>query len=135
VADALRWLHRSQSWQAQAARFLVVGVLAAGVDYGVLRLGMAAGLGAGVARVPSVAVAIVFTWWLNRNLTFRTAARPSLEEFAKYVATAFAAILINLGVYLLLLWLGLPLEVAFVAGVGTSAVFNFVRYRAILGRS
>lgn len=126
---------RSQSRVAQAARFIVVGGLAAVLDYGILNQIVHAGRSPYAARVVSIAVSLVFTWALNRSLTFATAKPPTWREFAHYCAVAMAGILLNLAIYWAALGVGLPTWAAFVLGTGLAAVFNFFRYRALLGSS
>jgi putative flippase GtrA len=119
-------------WQGQALRFAIVGVATAGLDFGVLKGLIALGVSPYLARPVSMTAALVATWLLNRRLTFRTAAAPSWSEFARYAATAVMGMAINYVLYSGALLLGLPVWLAFVIGTGVAAVFNFVRYRAIL---
>lgn len=120
------------AWVGQAVRFSVVGLLAAGVDFTVLSAGMALGAGPSLARIPAVAIALVFTWILNRRLTFRTPVPPSWSEFARYAFSGLLGIAINLAVYWAALFAGAPVWLAFVLGVGIAAVVTFLRYRAVL---
>lgn len=120
---------------AQIARFGIAGVLAAMVDYGLLQSAIAMGLGPRAARVPSIGGAMVFAWWLNRRFTFRTPVPPSWAELAAYCSTAAVGALISYGLYAGLLWAGAGLAAAFVVGTIAGAVFNFLRYRIILGRA
>lgn len=119
-------------WRGQAVRFIGVGLTTAAIDFGVLAGLGALGLSPYLARGLSIAVALVVAWWLNRSMTFRSAAPPSWREFAAYAATAAMGAAINYGLYSLCLWIGLPLWLAFVIGTGVSAVFNFLRYRVLL---
>ena len=122
-------------WAGKAARFGVVGGLAAALDYGVLSAGIALGASPYVARIASLAVTVVFTWALNRRLTFRTAAPPSWREFGHYVAVALGGIALNYALYSGLLLLGAPIWVAFVVGTGVTAVYSFWRYSRVFAAS
>jgi len=133
MADMAGRPHKLPGWLGEAVRFAVVGGSAAGVDYGVLWIGMALGLSPQLARVPAVAVAMCFTWWFNRKLTFKTERAPSWREFGHYVSVAMAGILLNLSIYWIALWAGAPVWLAFVLGTGITAVFSFLRYKVILG--
>ncbi len=84
-------------------------------------------------RVVSMAVGMVFAWWLNRNVTFRTSAAPSWREFGAYVANSLTGAAINYAIYSAAVALGAPVIAGLVLGTGIAAVFNFFRYRAILG--
>ena len=118
-------------WVGKAARFGVVGGLAAALDYGVLALLVHLGASPYVARIASLAVTVVFTWALNRSVTFRTAAPPSWREFGHYVLVALGGMALNYGIYSGLLLLGAPLWAAFVVGTGVTAVYSFWRYSRV----
>ena len=118
----------------QVGRFVLVGGLAAVVDFGVLSLIIYAGGSRYWGRIVSVAVAMVFTWVLNRTLTFATPGPPTWREFTHYIATAIVGVLLNLAIYWTALRAGLPTWAAFVLGTGLVTVFSFLRYRAILHR-
>lgn len=125
-------MSRFPAWVGQAGRFGIVGVLSAGLDFGVLSIIVASGGSPYLGRIVSVALSMVFTWGLNRRLTFATAAPPSWAEFGRYIAVALAGIALNLALYWGALWLGAPIWLAFVIGTGLTAVFSFFRYRAVL---
>ncbi len=120
------------AWTGQVFRFGITGGLGFVVDAGVLWLMIRAGLSPYAGRVVSLAVGIVFTWWLHRRLTFRTAAAPSWREFGAFFLQSLAGAAVNYAVYSGLLWAGAPVPAALVVGTGVAAVFNFFRYRTIL---
>ena len=120
-------------WAGQVARFGIVGGLGFVLDAGVLWLTLRAGASPYAGRVLSIVVTIVFTWWLNRRLTFGTAAAPSWREFGAYVVQSLAGAAVNYAVYAGVLWAGGPVWLALVVGTGIASVFNFFRYRTILG--
>ena len=117
----------------QLLRFGLVGGSAAALDFVVLMTVIHFGGSRYFGRLISVGMAMVYTWLLNRRLTFATTAAPSWREFAHYVAVTLAGVTINLALYSAALWLGAPVPLAFVIGTGTAAVFNFLRYRILLG--
>jgi putative flippase GtrA len=119
-------------WAGQVVRFGITGGLGFVLDAGVLWLMIHAGASPYAGRVVSIAAAIVLTWWLNRRLTFRTAAPPSWREFGAFVLQSLAGAAVNYAVYSALLWAASPIWLALVAGTGVASVFNFFRYRAIL---
>lgn len=122
----------ARSLASQVFRFLLVGGTAALIDYGVLMAGIHFGGSRYFSRILSIAVAVVYTWWLNRHLTFATAAPPSWREFAQYGVLALAGSLLSFALYSGSLWLGAPIWLAFGIGTGVASVFNFLRYRALL---
>ena len=119
----------------QLARFGMVGGSAAALDFAILMTVIHFGGSRYFSRFISIAVAMVYTWTLNRRLTFATVAPPSWREFAHYAAVTLTGVSINLAIYSAVLWLGAPVPLAFVAGTGTAAVFNFLRYRILLGNA
>ncbi len=124
-----------RSLASQVLRFLFVGGSAALLDAAVLAVALHFGGSRYLSRPLSLAVSVVYTWWLNRRLTFATAAPPSWREFGHYVAVSLAGVLLNLALYSAALWLRAPIWLAFCIGTGTAAVFNFLRYRALLGNT
>lgn len=125
---------RLPGWIGQVARFLVVGGSAAALDAGLLWLMLhKAGASFFVGRFVSISIATVFAWWLNRTVTFRTPTPPSWLEFANYVVMSLSGAAINLAISVAIVTCGGLAAVGFVTGTAIAAVFNFFRYRAILG--
>ncbi len=116
----------------QVTTFLFVGGSAAAIDYALLSGIVALGGSRYAARIASVAVATVYTWALNRRLTFATPVPPSWREFGRYVAVAMAGIALNLTLYWGALYAGAPTWAAFLLGTGVTAVFSYFRYKAVL---
>ncbi len=123
---------RLPPWATQVAKFAVVGGLAFLLDAGVLWLTMRAGASPYAGRVLSIAVSIVFTWGLNRRLTFATAAPPSWREFGAYGLQSLLGAVVNYAVYSGVIAAGAPVIVGLVLGTAVASVLNFFRYRAIL---
>lgn len=80
--------------------FLLVGTGGFVVDAGTLSLylwvvpdGFLAG------RLFSFFVAVTFTWYLNRRFTFGAPGRPSLREWARFVAVNLVGGGVNVAVY------------------------------------
>lgn len=119
-------------WASQIVRFGLVGGLGFVLDAGVLWLTLRAGASPYAGRVLSIAVTIIFTWWLNRRLTFATAATPSWREFGAYLLQSLAGAALNYAVYSGAVWLGAAVWLGLVLGTGLASVFNFFRYRTIL---
>ena len=124
---------RPPAWFAEAVRFGVVGGLGFVADAGSLALMMSHGASPYGGRVFSIALAIVVTWWLNRRLTFRTRMPPTWREFRTYAFLALAGAAINYVIYSGVLWAGGGVYPGIVLGTAVAAVFNFVRYRKLLG--
>lgn len=80
-------------------RFALVGVIGFVADAGALGLAMAAGLGLYAGRLCSYLVAATVTWWLNRSVTFRSKAPPSVREWLRFLAANAVGGGVNLGAY------------------------------------
>jgi putative flippase GtrA len=84
-----------------------------------------------LARIPSIAVAMICAWALNRTLTFASGTAPSVAEFGRYAAVAAAAALVNYGVFTIVLLLRpetLPLYALCVSSA-IAAVLSYSGYR------
>ena len=116
------------------ARFLSVGGLGFLLDVGVFQLFYSQGQGPVRSRLVSAAAAITLTWYLNRRLVFRTSqVNRSAPEYARYVTVQAAGLVINLGVYLVLLdrvsMLRQMPVLALCGGAAAAIVFNFLGAR------
>ena len=119
------------AWAGSVLRFLAVGGSAAAIDAAVLSAQIAHGVSPYVARAGSLAVTVVYTWALNRRVTFHTTTPPSWREFGHYLLTALGGMVLNYLLYSGLLRLGAPVWLAFVIGTGLTAIYSFLRYRAV----
>lgn len=117
-------------------RYCAVGAAGFCTDGGLLQLGIHVfGLGAIVARVPSFAVAVLVTWYLNRGFTFRMQSRSFRESFPAYIAANAIGLAINFGTYtagvlfspFMAQYPLIPLAI----GAGIGMVFNFLAARWI----
>jgi putative flippase GtrA len=116
----------------QALGYLFVGGAGFGVDYGLLKLMVGFGIPPLAARTVSIAVAIVFTWLLNRRFTFAVRTPPTLRELGHYTAISLGGALLNYTIFSVAVLLGSPLAPATMLGTLGAIAFNFVRYRALL---
>lgn len=88
------------------------------------------------------AVAVTFTWWGNRTITFHehksTGHAGMLGEWARFVATNSLGAVANFAVYALLIgYAPWPLKVPYVAlffGVLVGLVFNFTLSKKLVFR-
>jgi putative flippase GtrA len=121
--------------------FATIGAAAFGVDalllYGLMDLGAGFYLG----RLGSWTSAASFTWFLNRRLTFRGAARDApLRQWLRFLSANAVGGAVNYGVYALaILGSGLAREYPVLAvGAGSAAglVLNFsLSRRYVFNRS
>lgn len=112
--------------------FLVSGGLAFAVDGGVMEFGIRMlGLSPFVARIVSVACAMVTAWLAHRRLTFGQMTKPTLAEFGRYAAAASATALVNYAVFavILLAWPTAPALGSLVAASCVATFFSYVSMR------
>ncbi|MBV9045719.1 MAG: GtrA family protein [Alphaproteobacteria bacterium] len=126
-------------------RFAAVGAAGFVLDEAVLTiLHYVFGVDAYAARAVSIVVAMTFTWWGNRNLTFaeqaaRGDAGAVFQEWMKFVAANAVGAVVNYATYSLLIAvapepLGHPL-VATAIGVGVGLIFNFTLSKRFVFRA
>lgn len=130
--------------ESRFLRFLIVGGLGFFVSESVLWLMLhEAGAGSSVAWLISFACAVSFTWWGNRNLTFRDRKAHGAEaitvEYAKFVASNALGGAVNFAVFKALLsYAPSPLcdpLVALACGVAAGLIFNFTASKLIVFRA
>ena len=118
----------------QIIRFLAVGSVGFVVDGGLLWLLTANGTDAYLARAISFPVAVVATWALNRNWTFRARKAGSRKrQFGRYFAVQMVGSLTNYAVYAA--WIALlgtaqiTILVGFAIGSAIGSILNFIGAR------
>jgi putative flippase GtrA len=115
-------------------RFAVIGSCGFVVDEGVLALmHSVAGLDPFSARIFSILTAMTFTWWGNRNLTFREHAAAGMRgiatEWLRFMMANIVGAVVNYATYAALVrFAPAPLNNAYLAaagGVAVGLIFNF----------
>jgi putative flippase GtrA len=127
--------------QSRFLRFALVGSGGFVVSEIVLWLALhVAGLGKYSGWLVCFLVAVTFTWWGNRTLTFRAEAarRGLLREWAVFVVANSLGAAANFGTYFVLVtflpWpLGDP-QIAIAAGTIVGLVFNFTASKRFVFR-
>ena len=120
----------------QAVRFVLVGVLAAGVDFGIYQLLLHVGLWASLAKAISFICGTTTAYVINRRWTFNVAggAAPAMRFAMLYTVTFF----VNVGVNALFLHLlaghGWRVSLAWLIAQATATVINFVLLRTVVFR-
>ena len=126
--------------RAQLVRFVVTGGLSAVVDFGLLTLLMAAGLGHTGAKALSFVAGTTTAYAINRRWTFR--AEASTRRFGAIVALYTATFAVQVGLFSLcftaLTRAGFALFtvqlVSFVIAQGVATTVNFVVQRTLIFR-
>lgn len=89
---------------SQLLRFAVTGVIGLVADVTVLYGALALGCDHYTGRLLSFLAAVIVTWRINRRYTF-TPSGSQWSEWWRYVGAMSGGALLNLGAYLLTLWL------------------------------
>lgn len=122
----------------QILRFGAVGAVGFIVDGGLLWLFLSFDLSPYVARALSFPVAVVVTWALNRNWTFRATRRRNKGQFRRYFGVQVAGNLTNYAIYSLIITVfgtaSATVFVAFVVGSFIGSCLNFLGARFIAFR-
>lgn len=121
-------------------RFLLVGGANTAIDFGVLFLLTAVGLGVWPANTLSTSVALIFSFFANRTFTFRADGRNRTQIFWFLVVTLFGLWvlqpLVILGVTAVVPHTlandALSLFIAKVVATCVTLVWNFVLYKKLV---
>jgi putative flippase GtrA len=121
----------------QAVRFVVFGVLSAGVDFGIYELLLHVGLWADLAKAISFICGTVTAYLLNRRWTFdsKGGAAPAIRFAMLYTTTFFVNVGVNaagLAVFSADAW---RVPVAWVIAQAVATVINFVLLRTVVFRA
>jgi putative flippase GtrA len=120
----------------QAVRFVLVGVLAAGVDFGIYQLELHFGMWPSLAKAISFICGTTTAYVINRRWTFDAAggAAPAMRFATLYTVTFF----VNVGVNALFLHLlathGWRVPVSWLIAQATATMINFVLLRTVVFR-
>lgn len=115
-------------------RFLGVGGIGLITDLGAFTVIIAAfGPHALIARLGSLAIATLVTWWLNRELTFDRSGRRPHEEAMRYAAVTAVAQGTSYAVFaaLVLTVLATLPQVAIVIGAAIGALLSYNGHRLL----
>lgn len=79
------------------------------------------------ARVIAFIIAVIITWLGNRVITFQNAIKEKIAtQLFKYILVAMSAGGINLFIFNSMILWGIKTEIAFVSGVLTGMVVNYL---------
>lgn len=143
--DPLESRHESDpaaptDFKTQVTRFFLTGVLSAIVDYGLLQLFIALGMGHGLAKALSFVAGTLTAYALNRRWTFQ--AEPSRARFVATMCLYAVMFGVQWGLFMLLVpWFeGMGwttfwcTTVAYVIAQGVATVTNFIVQRTVIFR-
>jgi putative flippase GtrA len=120
----------------QLTRFVLVGGLAALVDYGSYQALLAMGTWVHLAKAISFVLGTTTAYMLNRRWTFNSAGgtAPAMRFVLLYSVTFFVNIGVNAFMLYLLADFSGEKTVAWVIAQGTATVINFVMLRLVVFR-
>jgi putative flippase GtrA len=124
---------------SQLSRFVLVGCLAAVVDYGLYQILLHLDMLASVSKAISFICGTTTAYLLNRRFTFGQAAPAGASRFAKFLLLYGTTFFVNVGMNSLSLHFmpdGLPLETSlcWLIAQGTSTCINFLVLRMVVFR-
>ncbi|HEY4022512.1 MAG TPA: GtrA family protein [Pseudonocardiaceae bacterium] len=121
----------------QAARFVVFGVLSAGVDFGIYELLLHFGLWADAAKAVSFICGTITAYVLNRRWTFdsKGGAAPAIRFAVLYSTTFFVNVGVNAAGLALMTGHSWRIPIAWVIAQAVATVINFVLLRTVVFRS
>lgn len=123
----------------QLGRFVLVGGLAAVVDYGLYQVLLHLELHASVAKTISFICGTTVAYLLNKKFTFGAPDNGGATRFASFVALYGSTLLVNVGVNAVALKLipnEVPLQttICWVLAQGSATVINFLVLRTVIFR-
>lgn len=120
------------------ASFVVAGAIGFLTDAGVLHLLITyTAVGPYLARIVSIALAMMVTWQINRRITFGHSGRSALDEGVRYTFVGSLGAALNYAVYAALIYAIPPIQpvAAVVAASLAAMVFSYFGYsRLVFGR-
>jgi putative flippase GtrA len=127
----------------QFIKFLCVGLINTGVDFGVLNLlmfltGITVGVGYSFFKAISFTVAVINSYFLNKRWTFRREGKMEKKEFTKFLIISLIAFGINVSTASLLVNLIGPIgnissylwaNISALAATAFTTLINFFGYK------
>lgn len=121
-------MNHANLW-SQAWRFLLAGGAAVAVDFTSFILLRQLDVPLLAANAVAFTLAFLTGFLLNRTWTFQATSGAFLGQMVRYLVTAFAGLLLNSAVLLLLVGYGSPELLAKVCATAVSALLNFILSR------
>jgi putative flippase GtrA len=111
-------------------KFCLVGFSALILESFLIFLLYQIGISYEYSRLISLPLAILFTWYFNRNFTFRNRAPNKIIQFGTYTSLILIGLVVNYSVYIFSINLLKSIDYSFIIaiclGSSSSLVFNFV---------
>jgi len=132
----------------QFIKFLVVGLLNTGVDFGILNLlmfltGISSGLGYSVFKAISFICAVINSYVWNKRWTFQKGGKLERKEFSKFLIISLISFGVNVGTASLLVNFVEPIgnispyfwaNISALVAAGFTTLINFFGYKYLVFR-
>lgn len=115
-------------------RFLLVGGSGFLVDAGITYLLNSLGVSPWLARIPAIALAMFYTWSINRHFTYEVKTGRTAGEAMRYATVAAAMALLNYLIYFVLASSGVWPVAAVTFATACQTLLSFHLYRQIVFR-
>lgn len=110
-------------------KFGIIGTSALILEVLLISILFKIGIDLKLTRIVSIPLAILFTWYLNRTITFKSRNPKKIRQYGKYLFVILLGISINYSVYLYVLGLfkifNYSYIIALCFGSVSSMFFNF----------
>ena len=117
-------------------KFGIVGVSALAIESLIIFTLKYAGISPKISRLISLPIAILYTWYLNRNFTFKNKDRNKIKQLSIYYFFMICGVIINYSVYLFILRILGEETVSFLIAISfgslSSMTFNFLTSNYII---
>lgn len=111
-------------------KFITAGGVGFFVDFSLLNLMLWFGLDPIIGRLISFSVAVIFTFFINRNFTFNSEGYL-LKQFHKYILGSLMGLCVNWAIYSISLTYLSP-QMSLIIASAFAMIINFVFYKFIV---
>ncbi|MCQ9148417.1 GtrA family protein [Brucella sp. BTU2] len=111
-------------------RFIIAGGVGFLVDFSLLNWMLLLGLGSILGRLISFSAAVLFTFYINRNFTFRSEGNL-ISQFRKYIVGSLFGLCVNWAIYAFALNYSSP-QISLIIASALAMVVNFIFYRFLV---
>lgn len=111
-------------------KFIIAGGIGFVVDFSLLSLMLRIGLDPITGRLISFSIAVISTFLINRNYTFKSEGNI-FKQFQKYLFASLFGLSVNWGIYSLSLPYFSP-QLSLIIASALAMIINFVFYRFVV---
>lgn len=115
-------------------RFMLVGGTGFLIDAGITYLLVLLEIAPWLARIPAIALAMVYTWTANRYFTYKVNQARTINEAIRYALVALTMAAINYLIYLALLRYDIWPIAAVTIATACQTILSFHAYRRLVFR-